>query len=175
MFLPKLAKVVSVKTNLYRGKSALLMTENTKNKNSRKLKTIMTILPIAIAAMTLTIVVTAPVLASHNNEPTMWVNGINPGQTHTYIYQVNNPNLNNLNFALMVKEYNAKPNISLNVTPPGGAPVACPATPLVNRLLVAECSFAAPIAAGTWQVSVTAAAGLPNPPAGYAISADGNP
>lgn len=156
----------------------VLMMDNTTNKNYRnkKFRTIMAILPAAIAAMVFTMIVTMPVSASHNHEPTMWVNGINPGQTHTYIYQVNAANLDNLNFALMVKEFEAKPHVTLQVTPPGGAPVMCPITPAANTLLVAECNFQPPnIPTGIWQVSITAGPNLPFPPVGYAISADGHP
>ena len=50
--------------------------------------------------------------ASHNGEPTMWVNGINDGQTHSYIYNVPAPNLD-MSVALLIKDMAEKPNVVL--------------------------------------------------------------
>ena len=113
-------------------------------------------------------------LASHNGEPSMWVNGINDGQTHSYIYSVPAGNLD-MSVALLIKDMEEKPNVSLWTTDPLGVVTVCPIATVTagggpTNLLVSECFFSPP-AAGIWTISITAA-GITNAPVGYAIAAD---
>ena len=113
--------------------------------------------------------------ASHNGEPTMWVNGINKGQTHSYIYNVPAPNLD-MSVALLIKDMQEKPNVTLWTTDPLGVVTVCPVATVTagggpTNLLVAECFFSPP-AVGVWTISITAGPGMINNPVGYAISAD---
>ena len=112
--------------------------------------------------------------ASHNAEPTMWVNGINSGQTHSYIYSVTAPNLD-MSVALLIKDMQEKQNVTLWTTDPAGVVTVCPTATVTvgggpTNLLVAECYFSPP-AVGIWTISITAGA-ITNNPVGYAIAAD---
>jgi len=112
--------------------------------------------------------------ASHLGEPTMWVNGINDGQTHSYIYNVPAPYLD-MSVALLIKDMAEKPNVTLWTTDPFGAVTICPVATITagggpTNLLVSECFFSPP-AVGIWTISITAA-GVTNNPVGYAIAAD---
>ncbi len=112
--------------------------------------------------------------ASHNGEPSMWVNGINDGQTHSYIYNVPAGNLD-MSVALLIKDMEEKPNVTLWTTDPLGLVTVCPVATITagggpTNLLVSECFFSPP-AAGIWTISITAA-GIINAPVGYAIAAD---
>ena len=113
-------------------------------------------------------------LASHNGEPTMWVNGINDGQTHSYIYTVPAGNLD-MSVALLIKDMQEKPNVTLWTTDPLGGVTVCPVATITvgggpTNLLVSECFFSPP-APGIWTISITAGA-ITNAPVGYAIAAD---
>jgi len=55
--------------------------------------------------------------ASHNGEPTMWVNGINDGQTHSYIYNVPAGNLGMSVLLVIIKENKSLHNPHMNLTP----------------------------------------------------------
>jgi len=112
--------------------------------------------------------------ASHSGEPTMWVNGINKGQTHSYIYTVPSSGLD-MSVALMIKDMAEKPNVVLSATNPLGATTICPISTVTTAgvptsLLVSECFFSPPVP-GIWTFSITAMAVTSNP-VGYAIAAD---
>jgi len=136
----------------------------------------------ALTAIASAIVISALVLgiplqeaeASHNGEPTMWVNGINNGQTHSYIYTVPAGNLD-MSVALLIKDMQEKPNVTLWTTDPLGIVTVCPVATVTagggpTNLLVSECFFSPP-APGIWTISITAGA-ITNAPVGYAIAAD---
>ncbi len=114
--------------------------------------------------------------ASHNAEPSMWVNGINAGQTHSYIYMVPGPtNMMDMSVALLIKDMEEKQNVTLWTIDPMGVVTVCPiALGTVGggpaNLLVSECFFSPP-AAGMWTISITAGP-IMNMPVGYAIAAD---
>jgi len=114
--------------------------------------------------------------ASHAAEPTMWVNGINEGQTHSYIYNVPAPTDSmDMSVALLIKDIEEKPNVRLMATDPTGVVTVCPIAPGTlgggpANLLVSECFFSPP-ASGIWTFSITAG-GVMNNPLGYAIAAD---
>ncbi len=114
--------------------------------------------------------------ASHNVEPSMWVNGINAGQTHSYIYMVPPPTNNmDMSVALMIKDMEDKPNITFIATDPNGVATVCPIALGVAgggpaNLLHSECFFTPP-APGIWTFSIVAGP-IMNNPVGYAIAAD---
>lgn len=114
--------------------------------------------------------------ASHNAEPSMWVNGINAGQTHSYIYNVPGPtDMMDMSVALLIKDMEEKTNVTLWTTDPMGVVTVCPIAPFTvgggpANLLVSECFFSPPTP-GIWTISITAGA-IMNNPVGYAIAAD---
>jgi hypothetical protein len=113
--------------------------------------------------------------ASHNGEPTMWVNGINSYQTHSYIYAVPAAGDLDMSVALLIKDMEEKPNVTLWTTDPLGVVTVCPIAPGTvgggpANLLVSECFFSPP-APGIWTISITAGT-ITNNPVGYAIAAD---
>ncbi len=114
--------------------------------------------------------------ASHNAEPSMWVNGINAYQTHSYIYNVAGPmQYMDMSVALMIKDMEEKPNVKLTARDPTGLVTVCPIVAGTvgggpANLLVSECFFSPP-ALGIWTFTITAGA-IMNNPVGYAIAAD---
>jgi len=114
--------------------------------------------------------------ASHAAEPTMWVNGINAGQTHSYIYNVPPPtDFMDMSVALLIKDMEEKPNVRLTATDPAGVVTICPIAPGTAgggpaNLLVSECFFSPPMP-GIWTFSIIAGPVMNNP-VGYAIAAD---
>lgn len=128
----------------------------------------------AITLLAVSMMAPQEVFASHNGEPTMWVNGINQGQIHSYIYNVPAGNLD-MSVALLIKDMQEKPNVTLWTTDPLGVVTVCPIAPFTvgggpANLLVSECFFSPP-APGIWTISITAGA-ITNNPVGYAIAAD---
>lgn len=125
----------------------------------------------AIAALTTGLITFAPEAqaASADGEPTMFVNGINSNQVHSYIYNVP-ANSTEFGTALMIKDLQEKNNVSLVTIDPLGVAAICPVTPMAFSLLVSECNFMMP-AAGIWTLSIVSGA-IGNTPLGYAIAAD---
>jgi len=110
-------------------------------------------------------------LASHNGEPTMFVNGINAFSTHSYIYNVP-VTATDLAVSLQIKNLEEKSNVRLTAIDSTGTVFTCPYTPVGFNLLVAECSISAPIP-GIWTFTITSGAITSGPePVGYSIAAD---
>jgi len=133
----------------------------------------------AVIAVVASLAVFAPMgiaLASHNAEPTMWVNGINAHQSHSYIYMVPGPTHNmDMAVALMIKDMEEKHHVKLSVTDQTGAVTGCPMSTVTTTgaqtlLLVSECFFSPPTP-GLYTITITAGA-IGNNPVGYAIAAD---
>ena len=111
--------------------------------------------------------------ASANGEPTIWVEGINAGQIHNYIYNVP-AGSGMFGASLLIDDLTEKANVRLTLTDPAGVATICPVT-LVGGvgpafLSVSECNMAAPLS-GIWTVSVQGGPILNNA-VGYAVAAD---
>ena len=126
------------------------------------------VLGVIVTVMVMTISVPSA-QASHNAEPSMFVNGINAGSAHSYIYNVI-PGAIDLDVALMIKDMEEKSNVQLSITDPVGVTTICPYTPAGFNLLVAECVLSFPVP-GIWTLTITSGA-IANNPVGYAIAAD---
>lgn len=139
----------------------------------------MTIAIISVIAVAASLAVVASIEqadASHNAEPSMWVNGINAGQTHSYIYNVPPPtDMMDMSVALLIKDMEEKQNITFYATDPAGVATVCPIALGVAgggpaNLLHSECFFTPPMP-GIWTFTITAGP-IMNAPVGYAIAAD---
>jgi len=111
--------------------------------------------------------------ASANGEPTIWVEGLDPGQVHNYIYNVP---VGSAVFgsALLIDDLTEKPNVRLTLIDPAGVATICPVTVVGGIgpafLSVSECNMPGPMP-GTWKVQVLGGP-IMNNAVGYAVAAD---